>query len=101
MLADSGANHGFALTFDSEAEFFSSECAGGKPRLELTLEPAAPTTGGNLAVELITPDSNGYTARIRNLGNEPVNGVKATWTIEAREGSTLEIPGAIAPGQIK
>ncbi len=106
MLSDPGSNNGFALSFETDAEFFSSECAGGKPRLVVTLEPATNIVAGDiargdLAIETITPENGGYTARIHNFGTEPVANFKTTWTVGAREGSPLEITAPIGPGEIQ
>ncbi|MHB8637888.1 MAG: hypothetical protein ACYC96_15605 [Fimbriimonadaceae bacterium] len=100
MVADPGENNGFAVTFASDAEFYSSESSIGRPELRITYMPRIDTGSGDVAVEDIVPERGGYVAHVCNLGAEPVSGVKAIWSVDAQRAQAIDLPTAIAPGQV-
>lgn len=99
MLTDPGSNQGFALTFASDAEFYSSESSIGKPVLRVTFALRGDASPGDVVVEDIVPIQGGFTAHLQNRGREAVSGLQATWTVDAQQGPTAALPGTIAPGQ--
>ncbi|MCW5943229.1 MAG: discoidin domain-containing protein [Fimbriimonadaceae bacterium] len=65
MLDRDADNHGFALDFDANVDFFSSESPSDRPRLVVEVDSRAPRTGPDLSVVAIerTPEYPRYDDR--------------------------------------
>jgi hypothetical protein len=94
MVRDPEANHGFALRFNSNSEFASSESAQKRPRLELWLEDApANPTGNDLAMTGLVVDGTVARATIFNNSDRPV----AAFTVSFRTDEGDMIAKSAAP----
>ena len=107
-------NDGFALTFSTPTEFFSSKNITGKPRLVLDVEDAPPVKGADLSVTLIEAKYDGanppmtwprdgsnvtYVAHVKNLGDAAADSFIGSWSVGEKLGSGVEIPKRLAPGE--
>jgi hypothetical protein len=110
-------DNGFALTFSSPIEFFSSKNNGGRPRLVLELADRTPgiSKEPDLSVTLIeskyadpvTPENPwpkdgtpvAYVAHIQNVGAAPAQGFSGAWSIKEKLGSSFDVPATLAPGE--
>ncbi|HLK14603.1 MAG TPA: hypothetical protein VKT78_07335 [Fimbriimonadaceae bacterium] len=99
MLADPGSNHGFALTFAGDAEFFSSEAPIGKPRLLISIAPGGASSSGDVVVQSISPAAGGYAATLKNRGMEPVSGLRGAWNVDAQPPERASVKDTLAPGE--
>ena len=105
MIDRPNENNGFALSFANACEFFSTQSPFGRPRLVLEFEPKPAATGPDLAVVWIerSPATEGqevtYTAKIRNVGTEATKGFAVNWSVGGKEGSALDVPQTLGPGQ--
>ncbi len=100
MLDRPYENEGFALIFESEVAFQSSEANRGVPRLELALAPAETPTGPDLAVTRIESIAEGeYRAQIQNVGDTPSQGFTATWIVRERKGARMDSGKPLQPGE--
>ncbi|MBS1708624.1 MAG: hypothetical protein JSS65_07880, partial [Armatimonadetes bacterium] len=94
-------NFGFALQFEGSVMFESSQAPFNRPRLELTLEDAAPVSGADLAVLPLSAKDSGdaweVSAKVKNLGDAPSGPFHFLWLNESRPGVMSENP-ELAPG---
>ena len=92
-------NHGLALAFGGDVEFFGSQSPSGRPRLVLKVEPTITTmeTKPDLAVTRIAKEGAKWTATIRNVGSAPALATKGAWFTDGKAGPEIAIP-ALAPG---
>lgn len=91
-------NHGLALAFTGDVEFFSSQSPSGRPKLLLSLEPVTTTmeTKPDLAVTLLSKIGGKWTATVRNVGSAPAPAAKAVWVVDGKSGAEASVP-ALAP----
>lgn len=100
-------NQGFALTFDNACEFASSQAPEGRPRLEITVEPAPKADGPDLSVVRIErkPDRAAegqeatFIAHVKNVGTAASQPFSARWSVQEREGSALDYGKGLEPGE--
>lgn len=96
-------NQGFALTFSTSCEFFSSQAKLGKPKLVVEYQLDSAIAGPDLSVQWIdrTPENpkDGeevtYRAAVKNIGGAPAAAFSAQWT----PGSKFPVGKALAPGE--
>jgi hypothetical protein len=106
MLDHPNANNGFALEFDSAAEFSSSKASTGRPRLEIVTEERHHAESADLSVISITSDpaepKGGqdvtYTATVKNVGTGPAQGFSGAWWAKEKPATTFDYKDALAPG---
>jgi hypothetical protein len=95
-------NHGLALRFESNAEFYSGQAQIGRPRLVLEVEDAPAASGPDLSVTLIEAAGDAdrtYTAHVRNVGNGPSKGFSTVWLTDGVSGASVDHPGGLAAGE--
>lgn len=94
-------NHGLALSFGGDVEFFSSQSPSGRPKLILTTEPVATidVARPDLAVLSIAKADGRWTARVKNVGAAPAPSGKATWWTDGKAGPEAALGKALGPGE--
>lgn len=92
-------DHGLALAFAGDVEFFSSQSPSGRPMLVVETEPVATMqeTKPDLAVTLLAKTNGKWTATVRNLGSAPAPAAKATWIADDKPRAEASVP-ALSPG---
>ncbi|RYE80167.1 MAG: hypothetical protein EOO74_02565, partial [Myxococcales bacterium] len=95
------SNHGLALSFGGNVEFFSSQAPSGRPRLVLTTEPVVTTlqTKPDLAVVAIVKDGARWNARVQNAGTATAPAAKATWWADGKPSPDITLDKSLAPGE--
>jgi len=93
------SNHGFALAFEGNVEFFSSQSPSGRPKLILTTEAVAQidVIRPDLAVAGIDKKDGKWVARIKNVGSEAAPAAHAIWWADGKPGAAIAID-KLAPG---
>lgn len=80
------SNHGMALAFTGNVEFFSSQSPSGRPKLVLTTEAVAQidVVRPDLAVTSIVKTDGKWVAHIRNVGSDAAPAAHATWWADGK-----------------
>lgn len=98
-------NHGFALQFANETEFFSSNTPIGRPTLHLEITPAPPKSGPDLSVIYIEEQNRGagqtekFVAHVKNVGDGASAGFTAKWIVDEHAGADAPAVGSLDAGK--
>ncbi len=98
-LTRPSSNHGFALAFEGNVEFFSSQSPSGRPKLVLTTEPVAQidVTHPDLEVASINKTDGKWVARIKNVGSAVAPPARAVWWADGKSGADIVLDKSLAP----
>lgn len=93
-------NHGLALSFSGDVEFFGSQSPSGRPRLVLTTEPVPQfdLARPDLAVTQIVKEGGKWTATVRNVGAAASKGANARWWSDGKPGEAATPLAPLGPG---
>lgn len=97
MLANPSQNHGFALQFSSDGEFFSSESSTAPPTLHLSLAPSESADDSSVSVESIVPVAGGFAATVANHSKTRVSDIRPEWRVNGGVISSQNSPIDLAP----
>lgn len=97
-------NDGFAIKFENNVDFFSSQSNSNRPELRLVTE-ASPSVGGpDLSVQNILATTEGssttYKAIVMNVGNKASAPFSYEWVRRGSEDAKSQIPARLGPGEL-
>lgn len=94
-------DHGLALSFAGDVEFFSSQSPSGRPRLVLVTEPVPiiDVARPDVAVVAIVQDGGKWVARLRNLGAAPAPAARVTWWTDGKPGPEVALEKGLAANE--
>lgn len=92
-------NHGLALAFKGDVEFFSSQSPSGRPTLVLTTEPTPiiDVARPDLAVTAVAKKDGKWTATVKNEGAAPSTATKGHWVVDGKPGPEASLDQPITP----
>ncbi len=96
-------NYGFAIQFDNNVDFFSSQAATRRPTLRLTTEPSPNDGGADLSVQAINVISKGeteeYTAIVKNVGDRTAEPFSFSWAKRGVDDQHAQSTSRLKPGE--